>query len=316
MIALAGFTQSAVNPAGPQSANIYSLWHVYLWICIVVWVLVMAFLIAGLTRRRRNRPQTPESNLRKGVVAATVITIGVLFFMLVASIQTGNALSTRSFRNPLSIEIIGHQWWWEVHYQFSQPNQEVVTANEIHIPVGRAVIVKTTSHDVIHSVWIPNLDGKIDAIPEHVNTVWLRADKPGTYRGQCAEFCGMQHAHMAMLVFAEPEAKFQKWLDDQRSAATAGASPVVARGRQVFEHAPCVLCHTIRGTSAAGTTGPDLTHLASRTTLAAGTMPNTPGNLAGWITDSQRVKPGNNMPPINVPSEDLQPLLSFLESLR
>jgi cytochrome c oxidase subunit 2 len=315
MIALAGFTQSAVNPAGPQSAHIYHLWHLYLWICVAVWVLVIAFLIAGLTRRRP-QPQTPDTKLRRSVITATAITIGILFFMLVASIQTGNALATRSFTKPVSIEITGHQWWWEVHYQFSQPDQEVVTANEIHIPVGRAVILKATSQDVIHSVWIPNLDGKIDAIPEHVNTIWLRADKPGIYRGQCAEFCGMQHAHMAMLVFAEPEPKFERWLADQRSGARSSAGAVVMRGRQIFENAPCVLCHTIRGTGAAGTTGPDLTHLTSRTTLAAGTMPNTPGNLAGWITDSQRIKPGNNMPPINVPSEDLQPLLSFLESLR
>jgi cytochrome c oxidase subunit 2 len=316
MIALATFSQSALDPRGPQSQHIYALWHLLLWVSVAVWILVAAFFIGALVRTRQSKPPTNDHKLMRMVVGATSITVVTLFVLLVASILTGNALATRPSQTPLSIQVVGHQWWWEFQYEYSQPSDNVITANEIHIPVGRPVILKATSHDVIHSVWIPNLYGKIDAIPAHVNTVWLRADRPGFYRGQCAEFCGLQHAHMAMLVYADPPDKFQQWLTAQRSAAKSTTDAAIERGRAIFMNAPCVNCHTIRGTDAAGTAGPDLTHLGSRSTLAAGTIPNTTGNLAGWITDTQTVKPGNNMPPINLSPEDIQPLATFLESLK
>ncbi len=178
------------------------------------------------------------------------------------------------------------------------------------------MILKTTSHDVIHSFWIPNLHGKIDSIPNHVNTVWLRADHAGTFRGQCAEFCGLQHAHMGVTVAAEPAEKFYAWMNDQRQPARTPASMQEQRGLEVFLASLCVLCHTIRGTTAGGQVAPDLTHIGSRMTIAAGTLTNTPGNLGGWSTDSQQIKPGNNMPPMNLPPEQVQPLINYLESLK
>jgi len=281
MRAADGFAQSALQPAGPQSLHIYGLWHLLLWVAIAVWVIVTCFLVAAFLRKRSSEPGTSETTLFRTVATAVAITVVTLFGLLVASVMTGNALASRSFSNPISIEVTGHQWWWEFDYDYSQPGEEIITANEMHIPVGRAVIIKTTSQDVIHSFWVPNLYGKIDAIPDHVNTIWLRADKPGVFRGQCAEFCGFQHANMAMLVYADPPDVFARWEQQQRANAAESTDPVVLRGREVFLNEPCVLCHTIRGTSASGVAGPDLTHLASRSTIAAGILPNTLGNLAG-----------------------------------
>jgi len=171
------------------------------------------------------------------------------------------------------------------------------------------------SGDVIHSFWVPNLSGKIDLIPTHRNTIWIRADKPGTYRGQCAEFCGLQHAHMALQVVAEPPAQFEAWRRAQLEPARTPDTPERQRGQQVFTGLPCALCHTIRGTSAGGRTAPDLTHLATRRTIAAGVLPNTRGHLAGWILDAQGVKPGAAMPPNVIPPDDLQSLLDYLGNL-
>jgi cytochrome c oxidase subunit 2 len=213
----------------------------------------------------------------------------------------------------VDIEVIGHQWWWEIHYS----NQNFDTANEIHIPVGQPVTVHVTSADVVHSFWVPELHGKIDLIPGQTNTISLEADQAGVYRGQCAEFCGAQHAHMAILVIAEPAGQFSAWLDNQ---SRAGVEPAVGsleqEGQQAFLGSACVYCHTIKGTNASGKVGPDLTHLGSRLTLGAGTLPNTPGNLAGWTINSQTIKPGNHMPPMDLSAVQVQALLAYLETLK
>jgi cytochrome c oxidase subunit 2 len=190
------------------------------------------------------------------------------------------------------------------------------TANEIHIPVGRPVMIRGTSNDVIHSLWVPNLHGKRDLIPSRTTTEWIQADSPGAYRGQCAEFCGLQHAHMALWVVAEPQEKFKAWMQQQLQPAVQPSDPVRQRGEQVFVNNACVFCHTIRGTTAAGQVAPDLTHFGSRKSLAAGTLPNNKGNLGGWISDPQSIKPGNHMATIAVNSEDLQPLLEYIEGLK
>jgi cytochrome c oxidase subunit 2 len=192
----------------------------------------------------------------------------------------------------------------------------VRTANEIHVPVGRPVAIDLKSRDVIHSFWVPNLHGKMDAIPGRVTNTWLQADSPGVWRGQCAEFCGLQHAHMALTVVAHPAHEFEQWLSAQREPATQPTEEIALRGQQVFLSGPCMMCHTIRGTPALSAFGPDLTHVASRRTLAAGTIPNTRGHLAGWILDPQVIKPGTRMPPTALGSEDLQALLAYLERLR
>ena len=203
----------------------------------------------------------------------------------------------------------GHQWWWEVNYENPVASRSFTTANEIHIPVGQPVVLKLTSQDVIHSFWVPNLHGKKDLIPGHASMTWLQADKPGTFRGQCAEFCGHQHAHMAFTVVAEPPEQFYAWYDGQTRPAVQPAGESQQRGRQVFLSSACVMCHTIQGTPAGATVGPNLTHVA-------GTLANNRGNLGGWVADSQEIKPGNHMPPNILRAEDLQSLLDYLESLK
>jgi cytochrome c oxidase subunit 2 len=250
------------------------------------------------------------------VGSALGITVILLFIMLTASVVTGHTIAGLSSKNPITIDITGHQWWWEVRYEATQPDQTVVTANEIHVPVGLPVVVKTSSADVIHSFWAPNLHGKRDLIPGYENALWFQADTAGVFRGQCAEFCGHQHAHMAFFIVAEPVEKFQAWLAQQVSTPPPPADPEAQRGEVVFLSHTCVMCHTIRGSGAGAKLGPDLTHIASRMTIAAGTLPNNRGNLAGWISDSQSIKPGNKMPPNPLKADDLNALLTYLETLK
>jgi cytochrome c oxidase subunit 2 len=207
---------------------------------------------------------------------------------------------------------------WLVHllYRYSVPPRAPTTANEIHVPVGRPVVLELRSTDVIHSFWPPNLSAKRDLIPGHENSLWLQADAPGEYRGQCAEFCGHQHAKMAFLVVAEPPDSFAGWLARQRDTAATPADSLTRRGQEVFLGSACPMCHAIGGTPAGSRVGPDLTHLGSRRTLAAGTLPNTRGNLAGWIVNPQAIKPGAKMPPNALSPDDLQALLAYLETLR
>ncbi len=254
--------------------------------------------------------------MTRAVTAATAVTTLILFVLLVASVMTGRAISTRPDSDVIDVEVIGHQWWWEFVYKDAAASQQVSSANELHVPVGKTVVLKLTSRDVIHSFWAPNLQGKKDLIPGHYIIFPLRADRAGTFRGQCAEFCGVQHAHMAFTVIAEPEDQFLSWLDAQRQPAAAPADPLAARGQQVFLSKPCVTCHTIRGTPAGSRVGPELTHIATRPTIAAGTLEMNRGNLAGWVVDAQSIKPGSHMPPNSLTSEELDALLAYLESLK
>jgi cytochrome c oxidase subunit 2 len=314
-----GGWQSVVDPAGPQSGRVNSLWWFLFSLLAAIYLLVLAATFFGAFRSRRTHTEPgAEGRFRRNVIGASVLTAVILIVLIAVSVATGRANSTSlASKCALVIEVVGNQWWWQIRYpDYQNASNYVTTANEIHIPVGRPVMLRLSANDVIHSLWIPNLNGKTDLIPSRVTTTWIQADRPGVFRGQCAEYCGLQHAHMALLVIAEPPADFARWLAHERQNAVEPADPVKQRGRQVFLAAPCVMCHTIRGIGAFGATGPDLTHLASRRTIAAGTLPNTIGNLGGWIADSQSVKPGNRMPPISIPPEDLQPLLTYLESLR
>ncbi len=215
-------------------------------------------------------------------------------------------------KTAMTIEAIGHQWYWEFRY----PGAKAVTADEMHIPVGTRINLVATTADVIHSFWVPELNRKIDTIPGQRNRILLYANQAGVYRGQCAEFCGLQHAHMSMLVFAQPIPQFQAWLKKQAAPASAPTSALAQRGEHVFVDGPCASCHAIRGTSATGFVGPDLTHLASRTTLAGVTIPNRRGDLANWIVNSQHIKPGSEMPDLRLAGPQLQALLAYLESLK
>ena len=322
--------QSALDPAGPQAGRIGGLWWLMLYTLTAVFLAVMAVLIVAAFRprgaSRGDAAHTPETKpephrerrMSRAVIGGVAVTVVILFVLLVSSFLTGRALHSlaASGESALTVKVTGYQWWWKVQYDNQTAGYVVTTANEIHLPAGRPVLFKLTSNDVIHSFWVPNLHGKTDLIPGHETTTWIRADRAGVFRGQCAEFCGHQHAHMALTVVVESPEQFKAWYDDQLKPAAEPSTPEQARGRQVFMSSPCVMCHRIGGTDAGGAVGPDLTHFASRPTIAAGTLENTRGHLAGWVVDSQKIKPGNRMPQNILEPADLQALLDYLQSLK
>ena len=257
-----------------------------------------------------------EGAVSNGLVVAFGIVVPVACLIVLFFIANIGVVKATDAPAPgqtkMNMTVIGHQWFWEVRY----PGTQAVTANEIHIPVKTPVNVTLKTADVIHSFWVPQLNRKIDMIPGRTNRVLLYADKPGVFRGQCAEFCGLQHAHMSMAVYADPPARFKAWLANMAKPLAAPASPQAKAGEQVFLTQQCASCHTIRGTSARGTIGPDLTHLQTRNTLAALTIPNRKGYLGGWVLDPQHIKPGNKMPGLNLSGPQFQNLLTFLEGLK
>jgi cytochrome c oxidase subunit II len=314
--------QSVLDPAGPQAAHIVRLWWWFLGTTTVVSVIVLVCLAWAVVRGRRADAAGPSDGTQRdrGIAAvvslSVTVTVFVLLGLLVGSVWTARVGASRPFTNAVSIMLTGHQWWWEVEYEDAVPSRRVTLANDLHIPVGRPVVVKVTSRDVIHSFWIPNLAGKRDLIPGYTTAIWLQADRPGVYRGQCAEFCGRQHANMAIEVRAESESDFNQWLENQRQAARAPANAETERGLGVFMAGQCVACHSIRGTLAHGQLGPDLTHVATRPTLGAGTLPNTRERLVEWIANSQQFKPGNLMPPNVMAAGDLAALAGYLSTLK
>lgn len=279
--------------------------------------IVAAILLGAWVRRRREGiPRVRDSDrFALGVVISLgvivpILVISALFFFsnifLLHDVSPPTAAAAPRDRIQLTIRVVGHQFWWEARY----PGSGVVTANELHIPIRVPVQMLLSTRDVIHSFWVPQLNKKQDMLPEQTNRLLLYADKPGRYRGQCAEFCGLQHAHMGMYVFADTPEKFKAWL-----AANAKPSHGGGRGEALFV-SKCGSCHAIRGTAAGGNTGPDLTHVGSRTSLAALTIPNTPARMREWIHDPQGVKPGNQMPAVPLTSAQLAELTAYLEGLR
>lgn len=313
--------QGILNTAGPGAARIAELWWVYFWPGLAVFLAVVALLLVGLYRRhRRPMDERHEASGKLwigvgGIAIPALILLVVLAFTLRAMAQH-SASSREAEARGLAIRVTGYQWWWDVEYQTPEPSRRVRTANEIHVPVGQPVRLLFESGDVNHSFWIPQLQGKMDLIPGQTNTIWLQADEPGEYRGQCAEYCGEQHAHMGLLVLAQEPEQFEAWYERQLAAAAEPADSLARAGQEVFLRAGCALCHAVRGTGALARTGPDLTHLAGRRTLAAGTVPNNRGYLGGWIANPQAIKPGNRMPAFPLEGPELQALLSYLESLR
>ncbi len=278
---------------------------------------VTMLVLAWFTRGRKGLPLLGE---REPVAQGLVVVFGIAIPIVALIALFGGAdvylVGQTSPPNPrttaLTIQVIGHQWWWEVHY----PGTAAVTANEIHIPVDTRVNVVTTTADVIHSFWVPELARKIDLVPGRRNRVLLYASRPGVYRGQCAEFCGLQHAHMALEVVAQPARDFRAWLADMASPAQAATGGAAVAGQHQFMTDQCASCHQIRGTSAAGTIGPDLTHLASRRMLAAATIPNTPSELERWILNPQAIKPGDRMPDLGLPRSQVKDIVAYLDRLR
>lgn len=276
-------------------------------------------------RRRRATSLTPPEEPRGGDTGRSWVILGGIVFPLIVigitfayTIYTQAAIDNQSEERAFKVEIFGRRWWWEVRYL----DHGFSTANEIHVPVGVPVEIWLQSADVIHSFWIPELHGKMDLVPTRINKITIQADNPGVYRGECAEFCGLQHAHMGFMVIAESEADFNAWVSAQKQSAPEPTDQAAIEGQQVFFSAGCVYCHQIRGVNdkdvdrSAIDLGPDLTHVSSRLTIASGSLTLNRGNLAGWISDSQHIKPGNQMPNIYLKSEDLQNLLAYLETLK
>jgi cytochrome c oxidase subunit 2 len=309
--------QSTLSPRSPQTHDIRTLWWWMLGIATVVFL--GALVMLTMAWFGRGKPGLPLLGEREGITQGLVVVfgIGIPVVVLVALFGVSNVYLVGQTSPPapsstaMTVEVIGHQWWWEVRY----PGTAAVTANEIHIPVGTRVNVVTTTADVIHSFWVPQLARKIDMVPGRRNRVLLYASRPGAYRGQCAEFCGFQHANMALYVVAQPRAAFRTWLANMAAPARAPAGSVQQAGEHAFLANQCASCHQIRGTSAAGTVGPDLTHLATRSTLAAATIPNDLAHLEAWIASPQSIKPGDRMPDLGLPRSQVNQIAGYLESL-
>jgi cytochrome c oxidase subunit 2 len=257
-----------------------------------------------------------EVHLSYVVGVLVVVTVIILLIFMIRDFLTGRAMRSINDPNPIRIQITAHQWWWNVQYENDVASNWLTTANEIHLPVGKAVRFDLESADVIHSFWSPNFDGKKDIVPGHPTSLLFRPTKTGTFYGQCGEFCGLQHAHMRFVVVVESAQDFQNWLTAQSEPAKEPQDDFTKRGQRVFLDGTCIMCHTISGTPARGSVGPDLTHLASRQMLGAGTLYNTKGHLGGWILDAPKIKPGVLMPQHNLSAADFQALLGYLESLK
>jgi cytochrome c oxidase subunit II len=305
--------QNVLDPHSPAEHRITTLgWIMFVGSAIGLAVVATLLLLGWIRRRRAALPYGGDERTATGLVIG--LGIGVPIVVLSALFVYSNIFVVRSTAAPnlrstsLTVKVIGHQFWWELRY----PGANAVTANELHIPTRTRVDVEGSTADVIHSFWVPELNRKIDLIPGHVSRVLLYANRPGEYRGKCAEFCGLQHAHMDVIVFAQPRAQFDSWLRAQAAPARATSM----RGESVFVDNACANCHQIRGTAARGQVGPDLTHVASRTTLAAGTIANDRAHLEEWVHDPQHPKPGNKMPQVQLSPQDLHAVVDYLEALR
>ena len=319
----------ALDPKAPEAHDIAWLIWTFTGLLGAIWLAVVIAMLIAIRGGRRVVPPaagaTPLDALAlhpAGERSRTVI-VGVLggLTALTVLVLTGLSYATqRSLFAPrqegLSILVTGKQWWWELQYEDADPSRIVETANEIHVPVNVPVTLKLEASDVIHSLWVPRLMGKEDLIPGRQNVKRVFVTQPGVYRGQCAEFCGQQHAHMGLLIIAEPMADFERWRDRQRAEAASPSNDEEQAGHDAFLKRSCVMCHQIRGTDAGGRSGPDLTHVGSRMTLAAGTLPLTRGSLAAWIVDPHGVKPGVDMPLTKLEPDELNAIAAYLESLK
>ncbi|HVL28843.1 MAG TPA: cytochrome c oxidase subunit II [Acidimicrobiales bacterium] len=306
---------SALAPKGPDAREIAGLWWLMFWLGLAVYVFVVALLFVVLRKRGKVDepvPATPREG--RGLIwgAGVGMTTVIIVVLVLVSYVVGGRIYDRRGTGGLRVEVVGYKFWWEVRY-LDRPG--AITANEIHIPTGRPVDLVLTSRDVIHSFWVPELAGKLDLVPGVRHVLSIQADRPGEFRGACAEYCGVQHANMLLLVVAQPPDEFEAWLDRQAQPRQAPADPLAQRGEEVFLRTPCGACHRVRGTPADADVGPDLTHFATRRTLGAGVRPNTRGHLGGWLSDPQAIKPGNLMPPTKLAPDELLALLAYMESL-
>jgi cytochrome c oxidase subunit II len=313
--------QSALDAHGPSARSLANMFWIFVAILGTVWVLTMIALLLSLRRRRPADadPLATDPRTERRMTITISVAIGLTLVTVVSLTGLSYAAQKVLFAHKngaLTLLVTGQQWWWEVTYEDPQSNRVFTTANEIHIPVGEPALIKLEASDVIHSFWVPNLTGKMDLIPGRQNQIQIQADRPGMYRGQCAEYCGLQHAHMGLLVIAESKEDFERWREHQSSSAITPNDDERQRGMEILLSKPCVMCHQIRGTDAGGKVAPDLTHVGSRRYIGAGTLETTRGNIAAWIVDPHGVKPGVNMPTIQLEPDEVQPLATYLEGLK
>ncbi len=318
---------SVFQPRSTNAGSIYNLIVIIFIIAAIVFVVVEGILIYASIRFNRKKdaglPDQIEGNTRLEIgwtLLPAVVLLIVFFVMLRVLLNLGyqqtsvsgtNGVNPVAADTPLRVRVIGHQWWWEFQY----PDLKITTANELHIPTNTVVNFDVESVDVIHSFWVPQLGGKIDAVPGQVNQTWFNVNTPGEYQGQCSEFCGEEHAFMLLVVIAEPMDQFQNWVKGQQ-AGIPTLTGAAAQGEQVFLNGACIGCHTINGTKAQGTVGPNLTHFASRGEFAGAILPNTPENVARWLQNPPGVKPGTLMPNLHLSQDQISQLVAFLESLK
>ena len=320
--------QSMLAPIGEQARDIDLIWRVMLGVCGLMYLLVLGFLAWALWRARARRPDpaAPPLPPAPGVTAAepllerslagwaALVTAGLVLLTTVSFLVDRSLAQVGA--DPLRITVTANQWWWDVQYAGQAPSESLRTANELHLPSGRPAVIELHANDVIHSFWAPALNGKTDLIPGRVNYIAVTPLRPGRYRGQCAEFCGLEHAKMAFDIVVEDPAAFEAWRRSQVASAEDPVSVAAVQGKQVFVSRACVMCHRIQGTDASATTGPDLTHLMSRPHIAAGALSNTRGELQAWIADPQGIKPGTAMPRTGLSSSELSAVTAYLETLK
>jgi cytochrome c oxidase subunit 2 len=315
--------QSPLSPAGAQADSVFSLFNLMIIVCGAMYVLVLGGLAWATLRRNRRfvggeRPQigSTDRTLSRGLILWLSLVLAGLTALIVASFFVERDLASVRPQETLLVRVTGHQWWWRIEYRDPTTGAWIETANELHLPVGRTARIELGSADVIHSFWVPNIAGKMDVIPGRANTIDISPRRMGWFRGQCAEFCGLQHAHMAFDVKVDSSAEFAAWLTAQRRNATAPRGAEIARGMQVVVGGQCAMCHVIRGTTAGGRAGPDLTHVGSRRSIAAGTLAMSRGALQGWIAQPQAIKPGTMMPAVSLAPADADAAARYLESLK
>jgi cytochrome c oxidase subunit 2 len=314
------FPMSYLRTFGPAGDPVTRLGRGLGIVSIVVMVVIAILLLLAVFRRRVQPPDPRELTVRRDEGGLNWIYVGVsLSTIVLIACAVWTMVTIAAVAMPraadLTVRVTASQWWWQVRYESSDPSQIFTTANEIHIPVGTPVRLELASSDVIHSFWVPHLMGKTDVIPGQTNISWLQADRAGEYRGQCGEYCGAQHAHMALFIVADAPQDFAAWRQAQLRAAVAPVGDAVTRGEHVFV-SHCAACHTVRGTGAGGIFGPDLTHLMSRKTIAAGVLPNNHGNLLAWIAGAQALKPGTRMPTMVLSADQLSDVGAYLVTLK
>ncbi len=309
-------TPSMFDPASTPAEAIDSYTMLVVAICAAIFLVVgglLAFAVVRFRARPGDEGREPPQIYGSNQIELAWTVIPVLIVVILALVTARTILDLQKDERPegwLAITATGHQWWWEFHY----PTLGITTANELHIPVGQATFLDLESQDVIHSFWVPQLSGKTDVVPNRTNHLWMEAREPGLYVGQCAEFCGTQHAYMLLRVFVDTKEDFERWVASQQEQAAVAAA--VGPGREIFENTACVNCHTVRGTGARGRFGPDLTHLMSRTTIGAGVAPNDRASLVEWVTRPDHLKPGVLMPAMQLEPARIELLVDYLVSLR